>query len=77
MPTVGQLNGRFGGMMAAVVVVFWSLVAWCSGRKVRGTLVAGFVARWSLVTGTGGPKSGCAGHGPYDSLQPSGPEPPG
>jgi hypothetical protein len=40
-------------------------------------LVAGFVARWSLVTGTGGPKSGCAGHGPYDSLQPSGPEPPG
>jgi hypothetical protein len=32
MTTVGQLNGRFGGMMAAVVVVFWSLMMWCSGR---------------------------------------------
>jgi hypothetical protein len=36
---VGQLAdvardeiGEVGGMMAAVVVVFWSLVVWCSGR---------------------------------------------
>ena len=31
--------------MVAMVVVFWSLVVWCSGRQVRGTLVARFVAR--------------------------------
>ena len=71
--------------MAAVVVVFWSLVVWCSGRNARGTLVAIVVGCWSLVAwaagrllpGAGGRKSGCAGQGPYDSLQPSGPELPG
>ena len=51
MPVVSQLNSRIGGTMAAVVVVFWSLVVWCSGRKACGTLVARFVARWSLVAG--------------------------
>ena len=77
MPVVSQLNSRFGGTMAAVVVVFWSLVVWCSGRWVGGTLVARFVARWSLVAGPVAPKSGCAGPGPYDNLQRSGPELPG
>jgi hypothetical protein len=71
--------------MVAVSVVFWSLVVWCSGRYARGTLVASAAGCWALVAGAagrllpaaGGGKSGCAGQGPYDSLQPSGPELPG
>jgi hypothetical protein len=40
--------------MAAVVVVFWSLVVWRSGRWGRGTLVASAADGWSLVAGIGG-----------------------